>query len=121
MTDPRMNDPTDLAAMRRQRSLLPAMALAGLGLAVAWLAVDAVPLHTQPTPLHEQAERMALTMLACGMAALAILAGIVALTLERSLEAPAKPSGSQAASPSRVASRPARPGQALAGSFREAA
>ncbi len=78
-----MTDPRGTAAMSGRSVLLAALAVAALGLVMMGLAAGTVP-----GAEAAQAERLALTMLAAGVAALAILAGIAALALDRSLEEP---------------------------------
>lgn len=85
-----MTDPRSRAAPPVRAALLAGLALALLGAMALMLTVGAVPADpADPTtrPI-EQAESLALTMLACGVAALAIVAGIAALALERSLDVP---------------------------------
>ena len=66
---------------------------AAIGATGTWLFIpflDAAPelAPHPPASLTEEAERLALTVLAVSVAALAILSGLVALALERSVGAP---------------------------------
>ncbi|NGM22813.1 hypothetical protein G3576_22560 [Roseomonas stagni] len=99
-----MTDPRGRATPPGRATLLAGLALAMLGVMLLVLAVGAVPgeVVDEATAGVEQAERLALTMLACGVAALAILAGIAALALDRSLEAPPDSRGGLAISPART-------------------
>lgn len=101
------------AAPPGRAPLLTGLAVAALSVAVAWLATGIMPADLLERPAMPEAERLALTTLACAVAALAILAGIAAFALERTLvEAPATP-----ARPARPQGAAARP----AAAFREAA
>ncbi|WP_203073017.1 hypothetical protein [Falsiroseomonas ponticola] len=106
-----MTDPRGRAVPPVRATLLAGLALALLGAMALMLTAGAVPADPpdQAARPIEQAESLALTILACGVAALAILAGIAALALERSLEPPAEGRGGLAISPAR--SHPLPPGR----------
>jgi hypothetical protein len=83
-----MTHPRSPAALPRRIPWLIGLAVGALTVAVAWLAAGIVPQDLMdPAPMPE-AERLALTVLAVTVAALAILAGIAAFALESSLEPP---------------------------------
>ncbi|MBX9596445.1 MAG: hypothetical protein K2X46_18910 [Roseomonas sp.] len=83
-----MTHPRSPAALPRRIPWLIGLAVGALSLAVAWVAAGIVPQDLMdPAPMPE-AERLALTVLAVTVAALAILAGIAAFALESSLEPP---------------------------------
>jgi hypothetical protein len=99
-----MRDPRGWANRAGRTALLAGPALAALGAMVLLLGAGAVPgdmMDTHDLPV-DQAKRLALSMLACGVAALGVLAGVVALALERNLEAPADRRGGLAISPARA-------------------
>ena len=99
-----MTDPRGRATPPGRATLLAGLALAALGVMVLVLTAASVPrdVAEQATPAAEQAQYLALTMLACGVAALAILAGIAALALDRSLDVPPEGRGGLAISPDRA-------------------
>ena len=93
------------ARLRRPILFLASMAIGTvIGATGTWLCIpfldvapDLAPHLALPAPvsLQEEAERLALTVLAISVAALAILSGLAALALERSVAmtvAPAAPS-----------------------------
>lgn len=96
-----MSDPRSPAALPRRIPWLIGLAVGALSLAIAWVAGGTMPSGLpDPAPMAE-AERLALTMLAVVVAALAILAGIAAFALESSLEPPVAPRRPLPATPAR--------------------
>jgi hypothetical protein len=94
------------AGPRRPILFLASMAIGTvIGATGTWLFIpflDAAPemVSHPPASLQEEAERLALTVLAVSVAALAILSGLLALALERSVAMPPAP---RAATPPRPA------------------